>query len=250
MVKGPVSICDKHGKVGCPICKREETDAAKSGFVAADKKFEVTTNLHEEYFTDVDLNNLGPDTIVVFDSLTQLSTSAIAHITKGESDTYKLEYDDWGNLGKLMDIFLSHIQAGNFNCVVISHEQEVTTEGGKNMLVPVGGTRNFSRNTAKYFGHVVYAERKNKKHIFTSSTTASTTILAGSRSDVALESSDEPSLLQIFKPELYGDVVSSVKVEGTKKVEAQSAQIVGTPAKTGNETAAEILAKLKAGKNK
>ena len=177
MVKGKVSICEAHGKVGCLICKRSD-----------------------EPTVEVDLPNLSSDTVVVFDSLTQLSNSAIAHITKKEPDDYKLTYDDWGNLGKLLDIFLSHIQQAGYNVVVISHEVEAETEGKKKTLVPVGGTRNFSRTVAKYFDHVIYAERKNKKHVFASGSDYSNTILTGSRTDAKLEDSDkETTLVDLFQ---------------------------------------------------
>ena len=149
-------------------------------------------------YVDVNLNAVGSDTIVVFDSLTQLTSSAIAHITKNQPDDYKLNYDDWGNLGKLMDIFLSHVQTAKFNVVCISHETETELEDGKVKIVPVAGTRAFSRNSAKYFGHVVYAQVAMKKHTFTSSTIALNNIVAGSRTDVATEKMDEPSLIPIF----------------------------------------------------
>ena len=187
MVKTKVSICVEHGKVACTICKKVERENPTG----------------DSMLIDVDLPNMGSDMIVVFDSLTQLTNSAIAHITKGEADDYKLTYNDWGNLGKLLDIFLSHIQQAGYNVIVISHEVEAETEGKKKTLVPVGGTRNFSRNVAKYFDHVIYAERKNKKHVFSSSSQYSTTILTGSRTDVKIEEAEEPSLLPIFKPELY-----------------------------------------------
>jgi hypothetical protein len=201
MVKGPVDICEEHGKAGCMICKREEKPAVHVNLPA----------LHDL------------ETVVVFDSLTQLSNSCIANITKGQPDDYKLDYDDWGNLGKLLDIFLSHLQQSNYHVVVISHEIEATTEGKKSKLVPVGGTRNFSRNIAKYFDHVIYCEVKNRKHTFASSTTYATTILTGSRTDVSIEDassgSQEPSLLQIFKPELYPPVpVTSSSPATTPKV--------------------------------
>jgi hypothetical protein len=80
-------ICDTHGKIDCPVCK-----------AASIKTPESTT------FTTVELGTLDRNTIVVVDSLTQLTNSAIAHITKGKPDDYKLDYTDWGNLGKLMDI--------------------------------------------------------------------------------------------------------------------------------------------------
>lgn len=173
---GKVDICEEHGKVGCPLCKKEGKD-----------------------FSTVELNALGSDTVVVFDSLTQLTASAIAHITKGQPDDYKLDYSDWGNLGKLMEIFLSHIQQANYNVVCISHETEAELEDGKTKLVPVAGTRAFSRNTAKYFDHVVYAEVKNKKHNFYSSTTSASNLNTGSRTGISLESIVDSPLITLFR---------------------------------------------------
>lgn len=158
----------------------------------------VLKKMEGRNYTEVHLNSLSSDTIVVFDSLTQLTNSAIANITKNQPDDYKLNYDDWGNLGKLMDIFLSHVQVAKFNVVCISHETEAELEDGKVKIVPVAGTRNFSRNSAKYFGHVVYCQVNLKKHSFSSSTTAINNIITGSRTDVATEKMEEASLIPIF----------------------------------------------------
>jgi hypothetical protein len=178
VIKGTkVEICEAHGKVSCPTCKKDNSA-----------------------FSTVELNALGEDTVVVFDSLTQLTASAIAHITKGQPDDYKLDYSDWGNLGKLMEIFLSHIQQANYNVVCISHETEAELEDGKTKLVPVAGTRAFSRNTAKYFDHVVYAEVKNKKHNFYSSTTSAANLNTGSRTGIVLENIAESPLITLFRP--------------------------------------------------
>lgn len=217
MVKGAVSICEVHGKCSCMICKK---DGAPS--------------------VDVDLPALDNNTVVVFDSLTQLSNSAIASITRNKPDDYKLDYDDWGNLGKLLDIFLSHLQQASYNVVVISHETEAETEGKKKTLVPVGGTRNFSRNVAKYFGHVVYAERKNKKHVFSCSSTYATTIMTGSRTGAMVESMDKPSLLSIFKPEAVAGAAASTP---TSLASTSSPSTTG-----GGGGTADILARLRAGK--
>lgn len=149
-------------------------------------------------YVDVHLNSISSDTIVVFDSLTQLTNSAIANITKNQPDDYKMQFDDWGNLGKLMDIFLSHVQAAKFNVVCISHEAEAELEDGKVKIVPVAGSRAFSRNTAKYFGHVIYCQVALKKHQFASSTTTLANVVIGSRTDVATEKMEEPSLIPIF----------------------------------------------------
>jgi len=177
---GRGKICEQHGKWNCMSCSKDP---------AATSSVEVC------------LSELPLDTIVVFDSLTQLTNSAIAHITKAQPEDYKLEYDDWANLGKLMDVFLSHVQQAGFHVVCISHETEVKMEDGKDKLVPTAGTRNFSRNTAKYFDEVVYCEVKNKRHVAGSSTAYNSNILTGSRSGTALESAAEASLVPIFKGE-------------------------------------------------
>lgn len=191
-------ICEKHGKWNCPFCTKDGSTSV-----------------------GVELNSLALDTIVVFDSLTQLTNSGIAHITKNQPDDYKLQFDDWGNLGKLMDTFLSHVQQAPFNVVCISHETEVEMEDGKNKLVPTSGTRNFSRNTAKYFDEVVYCEVRNKKHIAASSTSYSNNILTGSRHGIVLESSgDSASLVPIFTGEYK---ISELKTPGQKAVTDLSA---------------------------
>ena len=214
---GPVEICNEHGKVACMLCRRAESPV-----------------------TPVHLAGLDNSWVVVFDSLTQLSNSAIAFITKSQPDDYKLNYDDWGNLGKLLDIFLSHIQQAGYNVIVISHEQEIKTEGKKDVLMPVGGTRNFSRNVAKYFDHVIYAERKNKKHVFTSSSIAATTILTGSRTNVVMESLAEPSLLPIFKPEMFPTEGSMAEI---KPFDVKQATAIVAKA-TGGGQAKSVLSNL------
>jgi hypothetical protein len=175
----PISICDKHGKVECPACK------------AAKLKGEPVT------FTDADFGKLGTETVVIFDSLTQLTESAIAHITKGQDDTYKLQQDDWGALGKLMGTFLSSIQQAPYHVVCISHETEAELEDGKKKLVPVAGTRNFSRNAAKSFDHVIYSQVSNAKHEFRSMTTQAMNIVMGSRTDVDMKNGG--TLLDLLK---------------------------------------------------
>lgn len=172
----------------------------------------------DKQYTEVHLNALGRDWVVVFDSLTQLTNSAIANITKNQPDDYKLQFDDWGNLGKLMDVFLSHVQTAKFNVVCISHETEAELEDGKVKIVPTAGSRSFSRNSAKYFGHVIYCQVANKKHTFVSSTTGTLNIVTGSRTDVATEKMDKPSLIPIFK----GEVGSAPQTNGQKAVSSLS----------------------------
>lgn len=216
MIKGKVSICDEHGKHMCMLCKRSGAPTV-----------------------DLNLNDLGPKDIVVFDSLTQLTASAIANITKGQDDDYKLNYDDWGNLGKLMEIFLSHIQQAPYNVICISHETEAQLEDKKMKLVPVAGTRNFSRNVAKYFDHVIYAQVKNKKHVFASSSTYHNSILTGSRTDIEMEvdgkGDDEVGLMKIF--------TSTAPNAGTSKTASEVLKGISSV----NRASTDVLNKLKGG---
>lgn len=214
IVKGAaVNICDAHGKVECAICKKETKPS-----------------------TRVCLNEIGPDTIVVFDSLTQLTNSFVAHLTKTQPEDYKLQLDDWGNLRVLIDKFLSQIQAANYNVVCITHEEEVEMEDGRKKIVPVSGSSKSSRNTAKYFGHVVYCELRNKKHCFGSSTGYGMNIVTGSRTDVVLEAAkEEASLLDIFTSWKRGVQDSNTEVE------------LGTAATVGDKFEKAMYDRLKEG---
>jgi len=228
IVKGAVDVCEAHGKCGCNVCKRKVTDLCKD----ADKSEHEAIN--NSYFVHIDVNALSRDTIVIFDSATQLTASAIANITKNKPEDYKLEYDDWGHLGKLMDVFFSHIQTANYNRIVISHTTEAKQDDGRTLLFPVAGSRNFSANVAKFFDHVVYLEKKNKKHKAASSTTYMNNIMTGSRAGVAMEDMEESTLLSIFAPDKVGK----------SKVTAKPA-ITSTSAKAGTGGVTSRLAGLK-----
>lgn len=184
-------ICDEHGTIECSICKAG----------AAKPESGIT-------FTTVELDSLDKNTIVVVDSITQLTNSAIAHITKNQPDDYKLQQDDWGNLGKLMEIFFSHVQQLGCHIICISHETEAEMEDGKTKIVPTAGTRNFSRNSAKYFDHVIYAQVSNMKHVFKSATTSTVNIVVGSRTDMNIEALGN-SLLPIFNGKIVAPVNKS-----------------------------------------
>lgn len=178
VVKGkPVMICQAHSKVSCPICSKKP----------------------DAVIERVCLDEVGLDTVVVFDSLTQLTQSGLAHITKAQPDDYKCQLDDWGNLKQLVEKFMSALQVATYNCVAISHEEEVKFEDGRVKIVPVAGSSNSSRNTGKYFDHVVYCNVMNKKHVVGSATDYSTSVLTGSRTNVKLEANKEGGdLLEVF----------------------------------------------------
>jgi hypothetical protein len=111
---------------------------------------------------------------------------------------------DWGVHGAILDGIFTNIQQSKANIVVITHTVESELEDGSKRLLPQIGSVNFSRNAAKYFGHVVYLQVANKAHKAGSSTTFSVTAITGSRTDVAIEDMKEPSLKPLFLPRLNG----------------------------------------------
>lgn len=169
------AICEQHGKILCPMCKRDNLPVV-----------------------ELCLNELTSNDILVIDSATQLTNSAMAAICKGKGDDYKPDWDDWAKLGVLMDRIFSYIQQAKYHVIVISHETLVEMEDGKKKLVPIAGSSNFSKTFAKYFDDVVYTELVNKTHRVGSSTGYSNNILTGSRSNVALEKTGSNSLLPLF----------------------------------------------------
>lgn len=182
VIKGlKVSICEKHGKVTCPVCVK--ADLAAPGSAPS-----IT----------VELNALDGSHCVVVDSSTQMVQSALANITKAQPADYKLERDDWGNLKNLMETFYGYIQAAPFNVVCISHEDEVTLVDKSIKLVPVGGSSKFSRNTAKYFDDIVYARVVNGKHTFVSSTGSDNQVLTGSRANIDLGKMPDANLIVLW----------------------------------------------------
>jgi len=153
------TVCARHGKWNCALCGKDASQIP--------------------LLTDVWLNSLGPRDIVVVDSLTQLATSAMNWVMRGKSDEAKPERDEWGSLKFIMEKFLTNIQQAKYNLICITHEDEVEMVDGRDKLVPVSGSRNTSRNTAKYFDHVVYCNVANKKHAFGSATTYAASVLSG-----------------------------------------------------------------------
>lgn len=202
---GSYKICDIHGKVECALCKKNSlTDKTIS-------------------FSEFDNTKLGAKDVVVFDSLTQLSNSAMSNIGQGKDDTWKPEWEHYRSQGSMLDRFLSTIQNAPWNCVCITHEAMIETVDGKeeknsktSKIVPIAGTVNFSRNTAKYFDEVVYCEVSNLKHRAASSSTYALNILTGSRSDTKIEAITKPdeelSLLPIFQNQ--GIFTSDERAEG------------------------------------
>lgn len=181
MTGAMVSLCDAHGAHNCSKCKMKKLP-----------------------FTNVCVNDLGPEWIVFLDHMSQIADSATARVTKGKAEDYKLDYDDWRTQGNWMKKLLTNIQACDHHVICAAHVLEAENDEGKKKLVPEVGTRNFSVNSTKYFDHVVYCRVDNLKHRFGSSTTWMNNILTGSRTDVKIEDMGTASLLPIFQGLIKG----------------------------------------------
>ena len=134
--KGPHKVCADHGKIGCATCKEA---------------------------TVVDLDALDHTWIVVIDSLTQLSDSAINYAMRNYEGE-KPEWDHYASQGYTLQQILTRIQAGQFHCCVISHDMDYSKDDKKFDLRPIAGTRKFGMSVAKYFNHVIYLRKFNGKY--------------------------------------------------------------------------------------
>ena len=180
---GKKRICMEHGKISCPLCLKQP--AAK--------------------WSELDILTFTNSDILVIDSMSQLANSAmnrviLKEITKPGGEEYKRTYADYAAQGNLMEQVLSFIQALDVNVAVISHELESESLEGREKIVPVAGTRNFSLTCAKYFDSVVYTSVLNKQHRANSLTTFSPTIVTGSRLPVSVDErkGDELSIESLF----------------------------------------------------
>lgn len=169
-------ICHSHGKFGCALCSKKTPEG----------------------FDTIDFDSYDSNTIVVIDSITQWSNSILAHIMKARPIDAKPERDDWGGLRKHTEFALSQMQAIPCNFIAISHAQEAAMEDGKVKLVPTFGSASMSTEVAKAFGHVVYCDVRNRKHVAFSSSVALPNVLTKSRTDFVIEALEVPSLEGIF----------------------------------------------------
>jgi energy-coupling factor transporter ATP-binding protein EcfA2 len=197
MKLGKFNICHAHGKDNCAICKKDKPDT----------------------FDALDLSTLTSNDIVVIDTVTQLSLSILAHVTRAEAMDYKLQTDDWGALRKMTEFFCSQFQAATYNLVCIAHTQEAKLEDGRVKLVPSFGSASMSAAFGKAFDHIVYCEVKNGKHVAGSSTSYSNSILTKSRTDFQIEKLAVPSLLNIFQNSVpSGQTQGEVAVSNLKSI--------------------------------
>lgn len=160
-------------------------------------------------FTTYEFNQLGADTIVVIDHITKASMSALGHIClddykkaiqRDPLNMYKPKLDDWGALSYNVGQFMTAIQNARFNIVAIAQSQEQETEDGRKKLLPNFGSKEFGRNVANFFDHMVFCELEMNKHKFGSMTNYGMHCMAGSRSDIDISKMSPASLVPFFMP--------------------------------------------------
>ena len=221
---GAYNLCDAHGQIDCSQCR-------KSGLS----------------FSRVCLAENSLDTIVIFDHLTNLSNSALNTVWDGESrvDSGSVKddgstYTTWRQVGWLLNDFLSKIQIGTYNSIVIAQEMLSVPDDKSKKIAPHAGTKEFSSTSASYFGHVVHCSISNGEHRFGSASTYKSGVLTKSRNNIKIEDMKVPSLAPFFKP--VKDVVVKEKIV-VPEMSKQSA-----PATTGKMSIHDLKLKMSGGK--
>lgn len=199
MTGQPVKVCHMHGVVGCGHC--------------------LTKGLPS---STIELGKIDRDTIVVWDSLTQLTSSAFFKTADAgnvdiEKFKDKFEFDHWGYQGGLLNKYLNMVQGATWHNAVISHEAVIELEDKSEKVMPAGGTRNQTRNVARFFGHAVYVSVENMKHNALSSTTGKNKILAGSRTAINVDMTAANPLLPLFKASVASEINAAKTVAGIAK---------------------------------
>lgn len=169
-------ICHEHGLVNCASCIDFKTLKPKDG----------------KGFDEIELNKIPKSHIAVIDSGTQLTASALNQVCKGKDLDYKQQFEDWRRQGNLLTLVLMAIQAGSYNCILITHDilVDVSTSSDPDVhewkTFPQFGTRELSRTCAKYFDHAVNADITNSRFVLNSNALATSGVMVGSRSNVDL----------------------------------------------------------------
>lgn len=147
----------------------------------------------EEEFIELDPTSWGTDTVLVIDTLTALSDSAINHYLGTKSDTVftKKEYSHYDHQGLYLNNALISAQRLGCHVVFITHQEEIEQEDGSEKLTPVGGTRNFAKKIARKFDHTIHCKIYNRKHTYNSVTIKDHKVIAGSRLNVNIESAED-----------------------------------------------------------
>jgi hypothetical protein len=198
--KEKVTICQVHGTISSAVCSKCVLAGVKP------------------VFKTLDLTKLSNERdVIVVDSLTQASVSAMAKSFKGVMDEFdKPEFKNYMSQGFQLDTILTYVQQSELNWVWITHEENLEMEDGKEKLVPLAGTRNFSKRSAKYFDHCIYVSIKNSSHHRSSVGTADSKALVGSRTSIDLSKGASLGLSDLIR----STKGTASEVEAKRKIEA------------------------------
>lgn len=203
--KTPIKICEAHGKIDCAECMKQS-----AGFIS----WHLGACTHND--------------LIVLDSGSQLGDSALAAACLGKPQMFKPTFDEYGMVNKWLGDVCSVIQqCANTNFVVLTHEIALEDDEGKDKIVPLMGSKQFSMKCSKFFGTVVYLHKKLNKHVAGSSSTYRSDVLTGSRINVKLEDSKDPSMTDIL---IKGGVLKPTN--GTTTEVPQESEVVVKPALT------------------
>lgn len=182
---GLCKICDKHGKVDCPICKKEGLS-----------------------FSEIDVNTFdNQKDILVIDSYSQLMSSTMNWIMKDsiQKDDFdaKPGWDEYGKQGRIGERFGSIFQTAKYNIIVTSHMIMAEMEDKSKKLMPVGGTDNVSRTFGKWFDAIIVTEVVNRGFKAHTSVADKPSAILGNRSWKKLtdDKGNQLPLSELFKKE-------------------------------------------------
>ena len=167
-----------------------------------------------DHVIEFQMSKLTKRDVVITDSLSQLSASALTAACPKGDPTFKPGWDEYGLQGKWLTDCLSIVQQAKYtNFVCVTHEILLPDQDGVERFFPVCGTKNFCYTVAKYFGTVVSAGTKMKKHVVGSSSVYSDKKLTGSRRGISLEKMSTPSLAPLLEFDMEPEEETDDKVK-------------------------------------
>lgn len=195
-----VKLCQEHGIVNCSQC--------------------ATTLVPFNLFT------MDETEAIVIDSGSQLADSVI-HLSQLLNPTLKHLKLHYGNFTNDMGAIVSGIQAARCHIIMCTHEQEITkevqvsnttTEEKILSIVPMCGSRNFSRKVGKYFGYKIYTYVNGASYRATCKIGKMDKVMVSYRRPVSFEGTADPSLEVLFASEEEAKKQEAVKETAKPKV--------------------------------
>lgn len=175
-------------------------------------------------FITLNFSTLTTDTVIVVDSLTKLSDSAMQNYLGGpvNMDFKKKEFSHYDKQGLYLRNIFNACQRLNCHSTFITHEEEIEQEDGTKKLTPVCGTRNFSTQIGRYFSHCIHTSIKNKKHVVNSNTVGELRAIAGSRANVDIKT--EADFLKIFERD-FSKIPKGIQITSEAEVPSKLEEV-------------------------